>query len=485
MFRRFIVSIASCVLLLGCSKGLPQLPLAVDKDGAFQLKEISLTEALKRQPELGNCGQRMYLGFAKTNFLEDSTVPKKEVKKYPQIKAKKPLYGAVKFDYDYLKPESGVEYQFVIDATGSAGYDRLYFDANRDLDLTNDPPITLSKEPWPAGLWSYAAKDGLLFNEISAPMDFGPGYGVRPVKILPFVFMEKDEAGKEIAARVMFLALSFHAGGIKIGDQRFDAVLAHQYSVSGRFDRPYTTLYLMAPGSNSPFEHWGGDANALSAYHFVNGKYYTIDATSVGDKLFVKPYTGELGTFKLGPGTREIKKMTVDGSLYSPERAVAIGFKDGNREPVTQCQVPVGDYTVSYTRIDYGPLHMTISDNYHTDGIRQDRNKQRKFAVQIRKDKPFVLDFSNKPEILFAGPAKDSVFKPGDEVNVYAVLIDPVLDIMIRSINDTRQKAVEEIDLGDGKKETRVTDKNKSLDPVVTITDSSGKTVAEGPMPFG
>ncbi len=176
--------------------------------------------------------------------------------------------------------------------------------------------------------------------------------------------------------------------------------------------------------------------------------------------------------------------MTIDGSLYSPEHAVAIECPTkAIPQEVSECKVPVGDYTIDHTGIDYGSLHMTISDNYHTDGIRQDRHRQRKFMVQIRKDKPFVLDFSNKPEVLFAGPAKDSVFKPGDEVKVYAVLIDPALDIMIRRLDDTRQKVKDEIDLGDGKKETR--EKNKSLDPVVTIADSGGKTVAEGPMPFG
>ena len=481
MCRRFILLVACCTIPIGCSQ---KIPLEVDKDGGFRLKEISLTEALKRQPELGQCGQRVNLGFKKTNFLEDSTVPKKEVKKYPDIKAKKPLYGAVKFDFYYLKPESGVEYQFVIDATGSAGYDRLYFDANRNLDLTDDPPITLSKEPWPAGLWSYAAKNGLLFNEISVPMDFGPGYGIQSVKILPFLIRFPDDPDMNIGVSILFANLSFRAGSIKIADRQFDAILAHQHSVGGRFDRPYSSLFLMEPGKREPYESWDG-ANSISAYRFVDGKYYTIDATPVGDKLFVKPYTGEMGTFKLGPGSRDIRKMTVAGSLYSPEHAVAIGYNDGNREPVTQYKVPVGDYNVDYTRIDYGSLHMTISDNYHTDGIRQDRHKQRGFTVQIRQDKPFVLDFSNKPEVLFAGPAKDSVFKPGDEVNVYAVLIDPVLDIMIRGINDTRQKAIEEIDRGDGKKETIETDNNKSLDPIVTITDPSGKTVAEGPMPFG
>ncbi len=104
--------------------------------------------------------------------------------------------------------------------------------------------------------------------------------------------------------------------------------------------------------------------------------------------------------------------------------------------------------------------------------------------MQIGKDKPFVLDFSNKPDVMFASPAKESVYKPGDEVEVKAVLIDPVLDIMIRGLTDTRQK-VKEDRQGDpaGKKGT--SEQDKSLDPVVTITDSAGKNVAEGTMPFG
>ena len=31
----------------------------------------------------------------------------------------------------------------------------------------------------------------------------------------------------------------------------------------------------------------------------------------------------------------------------------------------------------------------------------------------------------------------------------------------------------------------KATRRENSLDPVVTITDSDGKTVSEGPMPFG
>ncbi|MGA2797355.1 MAG: hypothetical protein ABSE63_07255 [Thermoguttaceae bacterium] len=442
-----------------------------------------MSEALQICPELGFYGQRVILGFKKTNFLEDSTTPKKVVKKYPTLKGTKPLYGSVKFDGDYLKPEIGNEYHFVIDATGEAGYDRLYFDANRDLDLTNDPPVGLSKEPWPSDFWPRSKGKDRVFAEINVPMDFGPGYGVRQVKILPFMLRFSDDLDMKAGVSLLFVNLSFHAGEIKIGDKHFQAMLAQADSITGNFDRAHTNLYLMIPGKTDLFEYWSGSDN-LCTYRYVGGKYYTINTNPTGDKLFVKPFAGDLGAIKLRPGSRGIKEMSIAGSLYSPEHAMAIGpIKDVNPEPVSEWQAPVGDYTFDLTRIEYGPLHMSISDNYHSDGKRRDPTRQRHFSIKIRKDKPFVLDFSNQPEVMFAGPAKDSVFKPGDEVQVYAVLVDPALDIMIRRLDDTRQKVKEEIELGNGKKEMR--EKNKSLDPMVTITDSSGKTVAEGPMPFG
>ena len=220
----------------------------------------------------------------------------------------------------------------------------------------------------------------------------------------------------------------------------------------------------------------------------MDGKYYTVGTNPVGDKLFVKPYTGDVGTFKAGPGNRDIKDITVRGSLFSLDHAVGIGktSKGSYPQTVAEWQVPVGEYTANDIYVNYGPLLIEISTNYHSDGRRQDSDRQRKYAMRISKDEPFVLDFSNKPDVMFASPAKESVFKPGDTVAVNAVLIDPVLDIMIRGLIDTRQKVKEVIDQGDPGLERKVTsEKDKSLDPVVTIADSSGKTVAEGTMPFG
>ena len=85
--------------------------------------------------------------------------------------------------------------------------------------------------------------------------------------------------------------------------------------------------------------------------------------------------------------------------------------------------------------------------------------------------------------MLFASPAKDKTFRPGDEISVKAVLVDPVFDIMIRGLNDTTRKTKETVKLGDGK--TTTYDRELSLDPIVTISNAAGKKVAEGPMPFG
>ncbi len=91
------------------------------------------------------------------------------------------------------------------------------------------------------------------------------------------------------------------------------------------------------------------------------------------------------------------------------------------------------------------------------------RERPRMFPIQIRKDKPFMLRLGKQTGNLLCSPEKDAAYKTGEEVRVVAVLIDPVLDIMLRGLNKN----------------------DKSLDPTVTIADSSGKTVAEGVMPFG
>ena len=72
-----------------------------------------------------------------------------------------------------------------------AKYDILYFDANRDLDLTNDPPIHVMKDP-PTGLPTGASVK--VFDTISFEVPLGGDAGAAKVRVVP-VLQEYTSSG--------------------------------------------------------------------------------------------------------------------------------------------------------------------------------------------------------------------------------------------------------------------------------------------------
>lgn len=489
MWRRRIWSGVLSLALLGGAAGVlcaDDQPTADDSGPGktFKLKTLPLAEAISQQSELAYSGQRIYLGFTKTEYYADSTQPKAEVKKYPKLHSAKPLYGAVPLCFDPKQPKVHTDYLFVIDASSGPKYDRLYFDVNRNLDLTDDPPLKLSESEAPKGLWdrSDPTEARSVFQELEVPMDFGPDVGLRPVPILPMLFVRSTES-----ATLMFVAMTCYGGTIELGKQSYDAILAQPHWISGRFDSPDTGIYLTAQPKRAQERWWG--AERLGSYRLVGDTYYTLTATPIGDELTVKPYRGDLGSFQVAAGGRKLDELQMQGSLTSPAHAVAIGKLATDQDEynslaaVKELQVPAGDYTADYLSVNFGPLRLAVSMNYHTDGSPRNMQRERKYAIQIRKDRPFILDFSAKPEVVFASPAKNQVLHPGDELSVKAVLVDPTLDVMIRRLDDTRQKVKKELNLGDGRTQSYET--TKSLDPTVTIKNAAGQTVSEGLMPFG
>lgn len=444
--------------------------------------------------------------------------PLPQVRKYPPLKSKHPWYGEVVFDRRPDEPKSGKTFTFVLDESRKtpearpeedsrsvlgklvdllsgkseadskqAGnvitYDRLYFDLNGDLDLTNDPVLKPLDSPPPAAVIRWPAKQKVVFGELTVPLDGGPGRGMQSVRLMPRLALRESQ-GKPYAT-VLFLPLAARRGTVQIGSRQYTAVLGQPYSLSGRFDLPTTYLRLIPSEGGQSREYWWG-SDTLSALRWDGDRFYQTRATPGGDSLLVAPYRGELGTFKIGPGSRKLDHIGISGSLRSRTAAVPIGKFSGKTsmpDEVQECQLPVGDYVTTALNINYSHLRIFISENYHADGERfVTFTKKWVYGVQIRKEKPFVLDFSNKPEVLFVSPGKEKTFHPGDEIQVKAVLIDPVLDIMIRELEDTKRKKKETVRAGD---QEVTSEHNLSLDPTVTIRDASGKTVAEGPMPFG
>ncbi len=446
---------------------------AAPNEEAFKLKEFSVFDETLANRSDFLMGQRAYC---------ETSAPA-ALKQYPSFKSKKPLYGSVRFATDYQRPEAGRLYYFALDESGGTGkgYDRLYFDLKQDLNLANDAPLAKCVMPNEGQLpWSNLETQ-TAYDTLKVEFDFGSG-GVRLVEIVPRLVV-----WREGGAALTFVSTKVHQGWITLGAKGYVATLGHDHVIAGRFDHPATALRLEPRDERGGRIYWWG-SDRLTAMHKVGTKFYSFVAAPTGDQLTVRVYEADLGTFAIGPGDRKLSKMKVSGSLEGLQRGVAVGGELNDSSvfppPAPSCQLPVGDYLPALLTIHYGPLRISVSQNYHADGKPRDRGgRPPVYGIKIRKDQPFYLDFSNKPTVMFASPAKAQRYKPGETVMAKAVLIDPVLDIMIRGLDDTTQTVMEERDIGGGNK--RSYPKTLSLDPKVVISRANGEKVAEGVMPFG
>lgn len=444
------IILLSCVLALVCAAG----GMAGAEERVFPLEEVSVFDLPEQSGQQFLIGQRAVC----------ADKPDPNVAVYPKFVSSQPIYGTVDFSDPMGKPEDGKVYRFALDESAGTGkgYDRLCFDLNHDLDLTNDGALTVQKNPPPRAMLGYSnLKQQVCFENLAIPFPCG-SEGERPLEMMPRLIVRTN--GYKTLSLVTTKA---HKGRIDLGWQKCDVLLGHCYIASGWFDQPWTALHLTPAGNPRPWDWWGGDR--LNAMHKVGATFYSFSATPTGDKLIVRPYEGPLGTFEVGAGGRNIDQFEISGSLRSEKTAVALGDVSNDNRPVytRSCCLPVGDYLFEYVNLQYGTLRINISMNYHADGRRQYmKGRQLVYGIAIREDKPFVFDFSNKPDVLFASPARGQRVKVGEELSAAGVLIDPVQDFMIRGFSATGEQ--------DG-----------SLDPKVTIARANGEIVAQGTMPFG
>jgi hypothetical protein len=254
-------------------------------------------------------------------------------------------------------------------------------------------------------------------------------------------------------------------------------------------ERPEREFYLHDVEKGLGPLWWG--SWSLHSYHKIDNEFFNefIEFMLVedGTKIAGRPYKGELGIIKVGKGGRDLEKVEFNGSVHQQGNVSApIGtIKDYRTGPVPECEIPVGDYTAHIMDVIYDNLSITISNNYHTNAQGQSAGKEIVYGMQVRKDKPYVLDFSNEPMVVFDEPSMSkSSFSRGEEIKFAAVMIDPKLDIMIRRLNDTSVKVEKEYKDNDGKV-IHTAKVPKSLDPKVVITRADGEVIAEGVMPFG
>lgn len=401
---------------------------------------------------------------------------------YPPFKSAKPIYGTIRFAGKAVGPSPPrMFYHLAIDESAGTGtgYDRLYFDRNGDGDLADEKPLMPLKDPPKAVLRQYSStKPQVCFESFEMTFDFGSA-GKHAVEMMVRLIAYQR------SPQLTFFRPKVHRGEIAIGKAKYDALLGYGDSIGKPFDQPDAIFHLIPKNDPKNPPRWSG-ANRLNSMHKINGKLYQFTSTSAGDKLFARPYDGAVGTFKVGPGGRDIQEVSIQGSLRSEDTAVAVGdgMERGWPKPTRSCRLPEGDYLPANVTLTLGKLQIDISDNLHTDGKRRGRaSRNHVYGIKIREDKPYIFDLANKPDVLFVSPVKDKRIRLGGNLEVNAVLIDPELDIMIRRLNDTSQKQKKEYTTPDGQKHCY--EVSLSLDPTVIITRANGDKVAESVMPFG
>jgi hypothetical protein len=355
-------------------------------------------------------------------------------------------------------------------------YDLLYFDRNGDLDLTNDGVLEPLKQPISALLRRPGAQ---AFEDIELSIDYGPAVGKRPFAVvLQHHPSSPDRSYVELIAKVA------RRGKVRIGDEEYLAYLTQSQIISGRFDRPFVYLALSPTGSTQPDRMLLKSGN-LGQIRSISGNLVTVSATPLGDELTIAPYRGDVGVLEIGSGGRAITELGFTGGLVSRTMLVTLGETGSplmTPELRRRYLVPVGDYLPARLTARHGRLRFGVRALRESD-LPAGEKKAASYGIKVRQDRPCVVEFSGKPEVLVLDPRDGRSFKPGEQVEIRVMLAEPQQGILITGLEDITKPTGELKYRIEGQEV--VVPRYTQLDPTIVIRSSEGKQVATGTMPFG
>ncbi len=503
MATRVWIGLALLAVLIAAT---PLLPANAAEDAVFKLQETTIFEE-----DSAEVSSLMRYGAITSQAATCRTTPLPDVT-YPKLKSKTPLYGFMSFRMSssgmavrttgFLSPRNVSGFHFVLDESepGDAAaakekpsllnelaqaltatrrmptiatkYDTLYFDANGDKDLTNDPVKALNKQEFQGlSIFGGSGANTKIFEAVEVKSEGPPAV---TTQFLPWLSVRSPQQ-----AYLIFMSTVVHKGEIQIGGKSFDVVLGRRYS------GPSASILLRSRAQTGQPSSGVWRPVPLNVLHQTDGKFYTLSLEPTGKTLTVSPYRGKYGTFRVASRDGEDRKLGAMGTLRS-DGQMRIPVGDPSYPYTTdhpqQCQLPEGKYQPYYLTVDYGDVTVRLSYCYYdTSGQRM---SQPPFGIDIREDQPFVLDFSTKPAAVFTTPAKGHVARPGDKIVFKAVIMDPELGFMVRGIYDTTRE-IGKRTARNAQGELVSVPRYATLNPTVSITDSAGKEVAAGPMPFG
>ncbi len=447
----FLLSVCADVSAAPCNAAEDESSAAAVGEGAAILAEpivISMQEVPVRGPTSAT-----FPGG--TKFLSGQTaacdeVPREAVKVYPKFVWKRPMYGRVQFDASLAAHSSGAsgpsdrtEFHFAMDASappqdvvGSNGapsrqpliLDLLYFDLNQDLDLTNDKVLKLTSGSLPKGTLSVDRPRPLVFEDLVLQCDFGPHLGRRPVRLTP---RNSTCTTLTIGHIIQFLPKASRRGTFDLQGQQYVAQIQQNDVICGRYDRRsvYLDISPILGGRGSAAVAWG----PLGDWHRIGGRFCTISATPMGDRLTIVPHQGDVGTIEFRGGQSDVVQITECTLTSAMASLPLVSSRPGLRGSVTQpqrFQVPVGDYAITSLNAFCGRLLL------HCGPIPDEQNRlpsiPSSYPIQIRKDKPCVFSFQEKPSVTVLANRNDPKdYQRGQVARIHPRLVLPSFGLLL------------------------------------------------------
>jgi hypothetical protein len=292
---------------------------------------LRLTEPLSFYMQLGGRGMRSDEGFRGT------------VRKEPSYAAPAPFRGVAGL--------GGYEYAFALDSDGkqAAAYNKLYFDANHNGDLTDDKPIAAAETNAPPG-------GGMMQSQFPR-VDVSLGDSSSPDYSFLLGTLCRSALG-EAYASVSIYSAAIREGYITQGRRKTHLVLVDHNS-NGRFNDPISLrsnmgrlrpesgdLLLINPDTRDTL---AGDATAGRDRCFVSktvciGKdFYQLEVSPSGDTLKLTPTELALGYVN---NPSPAYRAMVYSDTYG---AMMIGGMKDQKIPLPEGEWRVASYTIDAT----------------------------------------------------------------------------------------------------------------------------------------
>jgi hypothetical protein len=230
---------------------------------------------------------------------EDLANFRRVVKKEPKYESDHPFRAVAKL--------GGKEYAFAIDKKNakSKSYDRLYFDANRNGDLTDDKPIDGQQE------FADASRSSCTFPQVNVTLDIDGTKVAYAFSMRVYAQM----ANEFKYASISLSAEAYREGQIELEGKKRHIVLLDNNG-NGRFDDPIKVegddvaigtnariypdqgdLLLVDPKADALGYDPESNPNRHQVSKLVNidGRYYGLEISPAGDKLTLTPSSTPLG----------------------------------------------------------------------------------------------------------------------------------------------------------------------------------------------